>query len=83
MFKFELGVIVKDFVTKFEGMVLGRTEYMTGCIQYGICPQKLTKDGSFPNWQWLDESRLVLIGMQKKLGKESSGGPSSPAPECN
>lgn len=37
-FKFENGQTVKDRVTGFKGVILGRTQYATGCIQYGICP---------------------------------------------
>jgi len=85
MFKFELGTIAKDFVTGFEGMILGRTQYLTGCIQYGICPQRLKQDEAFPDWVWLDESRLRTIEIEQipQYTEELNGGPSPAAPECN
>jgi len=58
-FKFDLGVILKDVVTGFEGVVMGRTQYYTGCNHYGLVSQKLSDKGSPIDWEWLDESRLV------------------------
>jgi hypothetical protein len=55
--KFKLGEILKDRVTGFTGVVMGRTEYFTGCIHYGLQATKL-KDGAIVAWEWLDEQRL-------------------------
>lgn len=62
IFKYEIGDVLKDKVTGFRGMVLGRTEYATGCKHYGLCPQKLTKEGKAPEWEWYDEMRLTKVG---------------------
>ncbi len=81
MFKFELHQIVKDKVSGFTGVILGRTEYATGCIQYGVAPQKLDKDGKVCDWLWFDESRLKETG--KSISSlRSIGGPSNSAPEA-
>jgi len=82
MFKFQLGEILKDKVTGFIGVVLGRTEYATGCIQYGLINRNLNKDGELPNWQWLDQVRLVSTGKKVKIQKDDSG-PAPAAPEMN
>ena len=77
-FKFELNQEVKDAVTGFKGIIMGRTEYNTGCIQYGVCPQKL-KDGAVPDWSWFDETRLIATGKKLKIEK-AIGGPHPIAP---
>lgn len=58
-FKFGMGIILKDVITGFTGVVMARSQYYTGCTHYGLCPTKLTKDGKEPDWLWLDETRLV------------------------
>jgi hypothetical protein len=72
--KFELGQEVKEIVTGFKGIVMGRTEYITGCKQYGILPRKMTDKGNVPDWTWLDEDRLVWTGKTMDI-KNSVGGP--------
>lgn len=61
MFKFELGITLKDIVTGFKGIVMSRIEYLTGCNQYGICPKNLNKDGNPRDWQYFDEHRLQIV----------------------
>jgi hypothetical protein len=79
MFKFSLHAIVKDKVTGFTGVILGRTDYATGCLQYGVLSQKLAKDGKPSEWVWFDETRLILTG--KKIQPLTKiGGPSPLAP---
>ena len=36
MFKFELGIMAKDRVSGFKGIIMVRAEYLTGCIKYGL-----------------------------------------------
>jgi len=82
MFKFNLHQIVKDKVTGFIGVILGRSEYATGCRQYGVAPQKMTKDGKLPEWEWFDETRLELTG--KTIASLTQlGGPSPRPPSKN
>jgi hypothetical protein len=66
-FRFAIGSILKDEVTGFEGVVMGRTEYITGCLQYALCPRKMTKDGKLPEWHWFDEDRLKNTGRKLRL----------------
>ena len=42
MRKVELGSLVRDKITGFEGIVMGRTEYLTGCAHVGVHRQRLT-----------------------------------------
>lgn len=58
MSKFELGIEVKDIVTKFKGVIMARAEYLTGCDQYLVLPQPKKGSNTYPESQWFDEGRL-------------------------
>lgn len=58
--KFTMGDLLKDNVSGFEGVVMAFTFYSTGCIHYGLAPQKLSKEGTLNEGEWLDQSRLTL-----------------------
>ena len=75
-FKFELGDKLKDLITGFEGIVIGRTEWITGCNIYGIKSQIL-KDGLPTESQWLDDNKIVKVddGLNIIKGEEPTGGP--------
>ena len=53
----KLGQKVRDRVTGFSGVVMGRTEYLYGCVSCGILSEQL-KDGKPMEWSWIDEQRL-------------------------
>lgn len=55
-----LGQKAKDKVTGFEGIIIGRIQYLTGCDQYGMAPP--AKDGKTNDTQWFDEGRLIITG---------------------
>jgi hypothetical protein len=79
--KFKLYDVLKDKVTGFIGVCLGISSYATGCIHYGLMPQKVKKDGSIPdNYEWLDESRLILVKKFKTEKTKPHGGPVPNAP---
>ena len=81
--KFELGEILKDKITGFQGVALGRTEYFTECNHYGLQSQVL-KGGEPVGWQWFDETRLVCVEGAEKILKEPrtpTSGPEPNAPE--
>lgn len=62
MFVYELGKLAKDKVTGFKGIIVGRIEYLFGCNQYGLLPQKIKEDGDVINCQYFDEGRIVILG---------------------
>lgn len=81
--KFEVGEMLQDKVTGFKGVVMGRTEYFTGCDHYGLCSRVL-KDGEPMEWQWFDETRLVSVANAEKVLREprkATGGPHPNAPQ--
>ena len=75
-FKFELGVILKDKVTGFQGVTMARSQYYTGCNHYGLAPQNL-KDGRLQEWEWIDEVRLEIVRKKNVVfhTAEPRGGP--------
>ena len=59
MFKFDLGAFVREQITGYEGVVVGRAQHLTGCNTYGLKSRKL-KDGIPIDTQWFDENQLAL-----------------------
>lgn len=75
MFKFDLGSKVRDKITRFEGIIIGRTEWISGCARYGVKSQKL-KDGLPQEDQWFDENMMELVEEKAvKEGDHKTGGP--------
>ena len=66
MYRIDLGSTVKDLITGFEGKVIGRCEYITGCDQYLIQPNcedtSVKKDPL-----WFDDNRLEINEFVEKL----------------
>lgn len=76
-FKYELGSTVKDQITNFEGVVVARTQYMTGCNRYAVQPRALDRDGKPIDWHNFDENQLVQVTDKELKIKEAKvkGGP--------
>ena len=87
MKKIELGSTVKDRITRLTGVVMARTEDLTGCAHVAILVTKLTKDGKVPEWEWIDETICVVdkakkvIKLSKPVVDDGNGGPASNAPK--
>jgi hypothetical protein len=61
MARINLGDVARDVVTKFNGVVTARAEYLTGCAQYCLQPQ-VEADGKLPeDGRWFDETRLEVL----------------------
>ena len=71
-FAYKLGIEATDTVTGFTGMIIGRSDWTTGCRTYCLAP-KLADDRSFRESQWFDEERITVKG--KKVKRK--GGPIS------
>lgn len=66
---------VEDIASGFRGIVTSRTEYISGCIRYGVQP-KIGKDGGMVIAEAFDENQLKLIKAKKvSNGKGPAGGP--------
>ncbi len=68
----KLGDKVKDNITGFTGIVTGKIEYLTGCIQYEIQPEGLHECRPIES-KWFDEYRLVVEEEKEKIAKGGSG----------
>ncbi len=63
-FKFQNGQVVRDKISEFEGTIIGRADYLTGCIQYCLCSKgkRNVKNENI----WMDEARLILTNKKTK-----------------
>lgn len=83
-FRFELGEVVKDKIAGFQGVVMVRSQYYTGCNTYGLLAQSLNKDGKRFDWEWIDETLLVKVENTENVLEKSerdNGGPHPNAPQ--
>ena len=74
MEEIKLGLEVKDRVTGFKGIAIGRTTYMQGCNRI-LVQQKVDKEGNIPEAISFDEPDLEVIGDGVLPKPEKSGGP--------
>ncbi len=81
-FKFNLGSIVKDKITGFEGVVMSRTQWLNACNVYGVLPQQL-KDGKVADKEHFDEPQLELVQDDVFKPKQKTGGPAHSVPMTN
>lgn len=79
----ELGLKAKDKITGFQGIIIGRAEYLTGCTQYGVCPK--AKEGEKTlGTEWFDEGRIEITGdgvTVKDVAADQNGGPNRDSPQ--
>ena len=77
----KLGSKVKDIVTGFTGIAVGKCQYLNGCDHIGIQP-KVGKDGIMPGITWVDAPQVALVSPPKiPKGRRDKGGPrSGPSP---
>lgn len=60
-FLHELGWKAKDVITGFEGIIVYRVNFLTGCDQYGIQPSiDPKKHNEIPEAKQFDENRLLI-----------------------
>ena len=56
-----LGCKTRDNITKFEGIITAKAEYLNGCVRFLVQPQKLNKDGEIIESQWIDAGQLEIV----------------------
>ena len=54
-----LGLLARDRLTGFHGLISGYCIYLTGCNQYLLVPTE-TDNGKYPEGQWFDDTRLIV-----------------------
>jgi hypothetical protein len=68
-----LGEKYRDTISGFEGVAVGRYEYLYGCIRIGL--EGLDKDGA-PVERVFDEQRLEVVETKKPVETAAkAGGP--------
>lgn len=77
-----LGQTVTDSVTGFQGVVVAKAQYLTGCEQ--ACLQPKAKDGAFVDSRWFDEDRLEVEAGKPtvELPRRTANGCDVPPPRC-
>lgn len=79
IFRFALGVEVKDKVSGFTGIVTGRSEFLNGCIRYSVEHRTLTKEGARKDVEHFDEGQLELgKGKPVVVSRPASAPPGGP-----
>lgn len=56
----ELGDLVKDTISDFEGIVTAKVTYLFGCNRVGVTP-KVLKDGKKQDAEFFDEPQLMVL----------------------
>lgn len=59
-FRFTYGQTLRDVLTGFEGQLVRRSDYITGCNTYLIQPFVDQSRQDFES-RWIDESRLEIV----------------------
>jgi hypothetical protein len=77
----KLGQKARDIVTGIEGIIIGKTEWLTGCNTYGIKPP-VKEDGTNLEAIWVDEIRIEIVDpvsifdkKKQQQSKDDAGGP--------
>ena len=62
-YRFEHGQTVRDIVTRYQGVVTGRADYITGCNQYAVTPRLKSSASAHKEVEgrWFDEDRLTPL----------------------
>lgn len=70
-----LGDLVRDKITGFKGIAVGRTEWLNGCVRYGIQPKEM-KDSKPVESQWFDQEQIEIVKPQAyDVKPKPTGGP--------
>ena len=78
----DLGKKGRDKITGFEGILVGRSQYLFGCDQYCIAPP--AKDGKILESCWFDEGRIEIVGdgfTPEEVQVEKPGDPNRDCPK--
>jgi hypothetical protein len=76
MEEIQLGDKVKDTITGFSGIAIGKTLWLHGCTRIVVQPTKLTKDGETVEAQSFDQPQLKILKPKAvSTGSRKIGGP--------
>lgn len=71
----ELGRTVIANITGFVGCTIAKTEWVNGCVRWGVQSAVLDKDGLPTAPQWFDQGdiRLLSFDERQKAGRDQEG----------
>jgi hypothetical protein len=81
-FKFNLGDIAEDKITKFQGVVVARSQWLNQCNTYSLQSTEL-HDGCPVDRQHFDEPQLKLVQVKVHKKTSETGGPHDAVPQTN
>lgn len=86
--KIELGDECVCLVTGFKGVATGKSEFLNGCVQFGLAPKGVNTDGTTKPVQWVDHGQLkvvkkraVVVQAHDTGGPPLKRGPVNPTPK--
>lgn len=59
--KVALGDRAKDRITGFQGIIVIKADFLTGCTRWGIQPETLGEHGVLGEVQHFDDGQLILV----------------------
>jgi hypothetical protein len=72
----KLGDTVRDSITGFEGVIIGRAKFLATNDRIGVQPKSLNKEGQPQAQNWFDAAQLELVSkLEPPAPKETRGGP--------
>lgn len=79
-----LGDRVKDKVTGFEGIVIGKSKWLNNCDTVGV-KGKVKEDGTVPEAVWFDEMQVEVIeeNVIKRVSQNTGGFGKNETPKLN
>lgn len=75
----QLGQKVRDRISTMEGIAVGRTIWLYGCVRIAVQPQML-KDGVPADCPWIDEPQLDVL---EDVEVPAEPGPAGPRPDAS
>ena len=73
--QFRLGQKFRCKVTGWEGIAVGRIEYLNGCVQYGLKSRERDKEGKLLDAVYIDSQQLELVDEGIYVDPQPTGGP--------
>lgn len=70
----ELGTLLRDKITGFEGIAVARTRWLNGCLRYTLQSPHL-KDGKPLDTETFDQEQLIAVGDDVVKAGPPGGGP--------
>ena len=73
--KIKLGQVYRDKISTYQGVAIGKTEWLNGCVRIGLQAQKCGTDGKPVDDLWVDIEQLESVCDGPMKTGTPSGGP--------